>query len=54
MKDMEEDTLEELLEKAKEQIEVKKYDVELKERGIESITKMVMACNGKQFKLEIE
>lgn len=51
--DMEEDTLEELLEKAKEQIEVKKYDVELRERGIESITKMVMACKGKQFKMEI-
>ena len=51
--DMEEDSLEELLEKAKEQIEVKKYDVELRERGIESITKMVMACKGKQFKMEI-
>ena len=51
--DMEEDTLEELLEKAKEQIEIKKYDVELRERGIESITKMVMACKGKQFKMEI-
>ena len=51
--DMEEDTLEELLEKAKEQIEVKKYDVELRERGIESLTKMVMACKGKQFKMEI-
>src|SRR5699024_11067963 len=51
--DMEEDTIEELLEKAKEQIEVKKYDVELRERGIESITKMVIACKGKQFKMEI-
>ena len=52
--DMEEDTLEELLEKAKEQIEIKKYDVELRERGIKSITKMVIACKGKQFKMEIE
>ena len=51
--DMEEDTLEELLEQAKEQIKIKKYDVELKEKGITSITKMVIACKGKQFKMEI-
>ena len=52
--DMEEATLEKLLEKAKEQIEIKKYDIELKEKGIESITKIVIACKGKQFKIEIE
>lgn len=51
--DMDEESLEELLEKAKEQIEIKKYDVELKEKGINSITKMVFACKGKNFKMEI-
>ena len=51
--DMEEDTIEELLEKAKKQIEDKKYEVDLKEKGITSITKMVFACKGKNFKMEI-
>ena len=51
--DMEEESLEKLLEEAKKQIEEKKYEQELKEKGFENITKMVFAFKGKEFKLEI-
>ncbi len=43
-----------MYESQKKQIEIKKHEVELKERGIKSITKMIMVCKGKQFKMEIE
>lgn len=51
---MEEENIEELLEEARKQIEEKKYEVDLREKGIESITKMVFECKGKNFKMEIE
>ena len=51
--DMEEESLEKLIEEAKKQIEEKKYEQELKERGFDNITKMIFAFKGKEFKLEI-
>ena len=51
--DMEEENLEKLLEEAKKQIEEKKYEQELKEKGFENITKIIFAFKGKEFKLEI-
>ena len=51
--DMEEESLEKLIEEAKKQIEEKKYEQELKERGFSNITKMIFAFKGKEFKLEI-
>ena len=51
--DMEEESLEKLIEEAKKQIEEKKYEQDLKERGFDNITKMIFAFKGKEFKLEI-
>ena len=50
---MEEKNLEKLIEEAKKQIEEKKYEQELKEKGFTNITKMIFAFKGKEFKLEI-
>ena len=50
---MEEENLEKLIEEAKKQIEEKKYEQELKEKGFENITKIIFAFKGKEFKLEI-
>ena len=51
--DMEEESLEKLIEEAKKQIEEKKYEQELKERGFSNITKIVFAFKGKEVKMEI-
>ena len=51
--DMEEENLEKLLEEAKKQIEEKKYEGELKEKGFTNITKMIFAFKGKEVKTEI-
>ena len=51
--DLEEKTIEETIENAKKQIEEKKYETSLKERGFTNITKMVFAFNGKEVKMEI-
>ena len=48
----EEKTLEDTIENAKRQIEEKKYEDNLKERGFTNITKMVFAFSGKQVKIE--
>lgn len=50
---MEEKNLEKLIEEAKKQIEEKKYEQELKEKGFTNITKIIFAFKGKEFKLEI-
>ena len=51
--DMEEESLEKLIEEAKKQIEEKKYEQELKERGFKNTTKMIFAFKGKEVKMEI-
>ena len=51
--DFEEETIEEVIEKAKKQIEEKGYESNLKERGFTNITKMVFAFKGKECKMEI-
>ena len=50
---MDEKTVKNTVEEAKKQIEEKKYEGELKEKGFTNITKMVFAFKGKEFKLEI-
>ena len=49
----EEKDIEETIENAKKQIEEKKYEENLKERGFTNITKMVYAFRGKDVKIEI-
>ena len=51
--DFEEETIEEVIEKAKKQIDEKGYESNLKERGFTNITKMVFAFKGKECKMEI-
>ena len=51
--DIEEKSIEKLVEEAKKQIEEKKYEQELKERGFKNITKMIFAFKGKETKMEI-
>ena len=46
------ETLEETIENAKTQIEEKKYEENLRERGYSNITKLVFAFNGKEVKTE--
>ena len=53
LKDGEEKTLKETIENAKKQIEEKKYEESLKERGFKNITKMVYAFNGKEVEMEV-
>ena len=53
LEDMEESTIEETIENAKKQIEEKKYEENLKERGFTNITKMVFAFKGKEVKMEV-
>ncbi|MCI8273487.1 MAG: AAA family ATPase [Clostridia bacterium] len=52
LEDLEEKTIEETVENAKKQIEEKKYEENLKERGYSNITKLVFAFNGKEVKME--
>ena len=51
--DTEEKTIEDALENAKKQIEEKKYESNLKERGFNNITKMVFAFKGKEVKMQV-
>ena len=51
--DMKEESLEKLLKEAKKQIEEKKYEQGLKEKGFTNITKMIFAFKGKEVKTEI-
>ena len=51
--DFEEETIEEVIEKAKKQIEEKGYESNLQERGFTNITKMVFAFKGKECKMEV-
>ena len=53
LEDMEENTIEETIENAKKQIEERKYETSLKERGYTNITKMVFAFKGKEVKMEV-
>ena len=53
MENMEEKTIEDTIENAKKQIEEKRYEENLKERGFTNIIKMVYAFNGKEFKMEV-
>jgi hypothetical protein len=48
-----ESTIEDTIENAKKQIEDKKYEASLKERGFLNVTKMVFAFNGKDVKIEV-
>lgn len=52
LENLEEKTIEETIENAKKQIEEKKYETALKERGYNNITKIVFAFNGKEVKME--
>ena len=49
----EEKTIEETIENAKKQIEERKYEEDLQERGSTNITKMVFAFKGKEVKMKI-
>ena len=52
LENMEEKTIEETIANAKKQIEDKKYETSLRERGFTNITKMVFAFDGKEAKIE--
>ncbi len=49
----EDESIEEVLESAKKQIEEKKYESNLRERGFNNITKIVFAFKGKECKMEV-
>ena len=51
--DMEESTIEEVIENAKRQIEERDYESNLRERGFTNITKMVFAFKGKESKMKV-
>ncbi len=51
--DMNEKTLEDVVDSAKRQIEEKDYESNLRERGFENITKIVFAFRGKECKMEV-
>lgn len=51
--DMNEKTLEDVVDSAKRQIEEKDYESNLRERGFENITKIVFAFRGKEYKMEV-
>ena len=48
-----ENTIEETIENAKKQIEERKYEENLRERGFNNITKIVFAFKGKEVKMEV-
>ena len=50
---MDEKTVKNTVEEAKKQIEEKKYEGELKEKGFTNITKMVFVCNGKEIEIAV-
>ena len=51
--DMKENTIEDVIESAKKQIEERDYESNLRERGFENITKMVFAFRGKECKMQV-
>ena len=51
--DMEENTIEDVIENAKKQIEDKNYESNLRERGFNNITKIVFAFRGKECKMQV-
>ena len=51
--DMEESTIEDVIESAKKQIEERDYESNLRERGFNNITKMVFAFKGKECKMQV-
>ena len=51
--DMKENTIEDVIESAKKQIEERDYESNLLERGFENITKMVFAFRGKECKMQV-
>ena len=53
LEDMEENTIEDTIANAKKQIEERKYEENLKEKGFTNITKMVFAFKGKEVKIEV-
>ena len=53
MEDTEEKTIEDTIENAKNQIEEKGYEQNLKERGFTNITKMVYVFKGKEVKMKV-
>ncbi len=53
LEDTEEETIAETIANAKQQIEEKRYEENLKERGFTNITKMVFAFQGKEVKIEV-
>ena len=50
---MRENTIEEVIENARKQIEDKEYESNLRERGFTNITKMVFAFKGKECKMQV-
>ncbi len=54
LESMKEQTIEETIENAKKQVEQKKYEENLRERGFTNITKMVFAFKGKETKISYE
>ena len=50
---MDEKTVKNTVEEAKKQIEEKKYELELKEKGFTNITKMVFVRNGKEIEIAV-
>ena len=51
--DMQENTIEDVIESAKRQIEERDYESNLRERGFNNITKMVFAFRGKECKMQV-
>ena len=51
--DMQENTVEDVIENAKRQIEERDYESNLRERGFNNITKMVFAFKGKECKMQV-
>ena len=51
--DMEENTIEDVIENAKKQIEDRNYESNLRERGFNNITKIVFAFKGKECKMQV-
>ncbi len=51
--DMQERTIEDVIESAKKQIEERDYESNLRERGFNNITKMVFAFRGKDCKMQV-
>ena len=53
LENKEEKTIKDTIRNAKKQIEEKRYEENLKERGFKNITKMVYAFKGKEVEVEV-